>query len=212
MVTNDGEGIMADDRELKGLANRVIELARRNWFDLSGSEMLDIQHLDAKINGVAPPGFTAEMTTRLREIARTSRLYEPKRPEPLETEVCGKIAETEREHEEVEAKRIEKSDVWHVMQRKFAVAAERRLEEASGNSAKLAEAWRWIDGRRVEVEATEAEFRLLDTAARLTRARLNALRLVRDRLRHEAEVQVIADGKVLSLQQFEEWKRTRPTR
>jgi hypothetical protein len=195
-----------NEKSLVALADRVLEMEGRQWFDLSPADLRDIQRADEAINGVSPANLPPETLIRLREIARTSRFYSPERPR-IETPFKARLAETKREVEAAEATWATCNEVWRQRARQLEAKAALRFRKASGNPTRMAAAQSWADAGRAEVAALEAAWRVCDTASRMARARLNALQLSADRWRHDQEVRVSAGGETLTLQQFDAWKK-----
>lgn len=186
------------DRE--ALAEHVREIVEdRHAFDLKPIEIAAIRRF-AELNGAATP--------RVREIARTTTFYAPKRPKRA-TKVDGRVAETKAEVEVDEVELADAQEVEWSRARESDAEAVRRMRKAAGNPTKLSRAEAWIDARQAEVAELRLRTQLAAQKLRMARARLNALELVQGRLRAEQEVRVSVEGETLTLEQFEAWKGNR---
>ena len=187
------------DRE--ALAEHVIEILDHRGGVYDPLEVRCIQEL-ARLNGGGGD-------PRVLWLAAKTKLFSPPARPKIKSPLDGRIAETEREAQEAEAKWIAAKEAWRPRARELEEKAALRLRKAAGNPTRIAAAQSWIDAGQAEVAVLAAAEQLASTSLRMARARLTALHAAASRWRSDQEVRLVVEGKTLTLEQYAEWKRNR---
>ena len=127
----------------------------------------------------------------------------PKLPTPMDDQ-CAVL---DQEEEEVETVYSESKEAWLSRLQGLRAEVPRRFHMSRGNSAELSRFQLWLEDGQAEARNLEHAFQKADRKLQRARARVNALKIARDRWIQEQRVRVSYEGETLTLAEFTERRK-----